>query len=285
MTTHLRASKFSVHTIVFILLVIAAFCANTAFSQQEKHGDDHPDVTLNIKPGLGMCDFDLSPKLTQQEWARATREVGNAIYLEPLAAAQPLGKGNWALHLENNSFHVDQESGAWNNTFHHPDSAHYLTGASGRLAVPGIRFRFGISDRWDAGIYYTSAKPFGANYGFLGFESKYVLLNDTEKGWAVAARASYAMDANIKDFNISSTGLEVLASKKLFGVFMPYAGLASNWNHGREITSDVDLDNENSLSLRGIVGLEFRWKFVSLGYECQIGDGMAQRSLKIGVVF
>lgn len=285
MTTGLQTPKFSTHSIVFIVLVIAIFSANAAYSQQEKHGDDHPDVTLNVKPGIGMCDFDLSSNLTQQEWSRATREVGNAIYLEPLAAAQPLGTGNWALNLENNSFHVDQESGAWNNTFHHPDSTHYLTGASGRLSVPGIRFRIGISERWDAGIYYTSAKPFGANYGFLGFETKYVLLNDTEKGWAVATRASYAVDANIKDFNISSTGLEVLASKKLFGVFMPYAGLATNWNHGREITSDVNLRNENSFVLRGIVGLEFSWKFVNLGYECQIGDGMAQRSLKVGVVF
>jgi hypothetical protein len=285
MTTHLRTPKFSRHSLVFILLAIAAFCANTVYSQQEKHGDDHPDVTLNINSELGMCDFDLSPLLTQQEWARATREVGNAIYLEPLAAAQSLGKGKWAINLENNSFHVDQESGAWNNTFHHPDSTHYLTGASGRLSVPGIRFRIGITDRWDAGVYYTSAKPFGANYGFLGFESKYMLLNNSEKGWAVATRASYVMDAAIKDFNISSTGLEVLASKKLFGVFIPYAGIATNWNHGREVTSDIDLHNENSLAVRGIVGLEFRWKFVNLGYECQIGDGMAQRSLKLGVVF
>ncbi len=285
MATPLRTPKSSFHPIVFIILAIAALCANTALSQQEKHGDDHPDVTLNVKPGLGMCDFDLSPNLTQAEWKQATREVGNAIYLEPLAAAQPLGKGNWALHLENNSFHVDQESGAWNNTFHHPDSTHYLTDGSGRLSVPGLRFRFGITERWDAGIYYTTAKPFGANYSFLGFETKYVLLNDPEKGWAFSTRASYATDASIRDFNISSTGLEVLGSKKLFGVLMPYAGLAANWNHGREVTSDVDLNNENSFALRGIVGLEFRWKFVNLAYELQLGDGMAQRSLKLGVAF
>src|SRR3989344_829254 len=127
MTTHSQTPKFSFHSIVFISLAITTSCANTAFSQQEKHGDDHPDVTLNVKPSLGMCDFDLSPNLTQQEWARATREVGNAIYLEPLSAAQSLGKGNWALHLENNSFHVDQESGAWNNTFHHPRSEEHTS--------------------------------------------------------------------------------------------------------------------------------------------------------------
>lgn len=232
-----------------------------------------------------MCDFDIAPALTQDEWKRATREIGSAIYLEPLASSRPLGKGKWALQLEQNSFHVDQESGAWNNTFHHPDSTHYLTGSGGRLAVPALRFRLGITDRVDAGVYYTTAKPFGANYGFLGFDVKYSLLNDTEKGWSAAMRASYAMDANVKDFNISSAGLEVLAGKNLFRLFTPYAGLATNWTYGRERTSEVNLHNESTLGLRGIIGLEFRWKFIDLAYECQIGDGMTQRSFKVGVVF
>jgi hypothetical protein len=260
-------------------------CSSIHAQSVEKHGDDHPDVVLNIASGIGMCDFDIAPALTQDEWARATKEVGSAIYLEPLASSRPLGKGNWALQLEQNSFHVDQESGAWNNTFHHPDSTHYLTGSSGRLSVPGLRFRYGINDRLDVGAYYTTARPFGANYGFLGFDAKYALLNDTEKGWSAAVRGSYATDANIRDFNISSTGLELIGGKNLFRLFTPYAGLATNWSHGSERTSEVDLHNENSFALRGIVGLEFRWKFIDFAYECQLGDGMTQRSFKIGVVF
>jgi hypothetical protein len=251
----------------------------------EKHGDEDPNVSLHVAGGIHMCNFDIAPALTQGEWKQATREVGNAIYLEPLASSRPLGKGNWGLQLEQTSFHVDQESGAWNNIFHHPDSTHYLTGSNGRLAVPGLRFRLGITDKIDAGVYYTTAKPFGAKYGFLGFDMKYAFLNNTEKGWSAAARVSYVMDANIRDFNISSTGFEVMAGKKLFKLFTPYAGLATNWNYGRERTSEVNLHNESSLAVRGIIGLEFRWKFIDLTYECQLGDGMSQRSLKIGVVF
>lgn len=93
------------------------------------------------------------------------------------------------------------------------------------------------------------------------------------------------MDANVKDFDISSTGLEVLGGKQVFRLFTPYAGMAANWNYGRERTSEVNLHNESSIGLRGIVGLEFRWKFIDLAYEMQLGDGMTQRSLKIGVVF
>lgn len=265
--------------------VLLLFCATPVFSQTEKHGESEPNVVLNVKPGITMCDFDISPSLTQDEWSRAVKEVGNAVYLEPLSSAHPLGRFNWALQLENNSFHVDQESGAWNNTFHHPDSTHYLTGESGRLSVPGIRFRFGISDKLDAGIYYTSAKPFGANYGFLGLDAKYAFWNDTVNGWSGAVRASYVTDAQIKDFNISATGLEVVVGKRLFNVFYPYAGVAGTWNHGREVTSDVQLTNANHLTVRGLIGLQFRWKWIDLGYEVLIGDGMTQRSLKLGVVF
>jgi hypothetical protein len=267
------------------ILIVFLLSAPVAYTQSvEKHGDD-PNVLLHVNSGIGMCDFDIAPALTQDEWSKATHEIGNAIYLEPLASSRPLGKGNWAIQLEQNSLHVDQASGAWNNTFHHPDSTHYLTGSSGRLSVPALRFRMGITDRLDAGIYYTTAKPFGANYGFLGFDAKYALLNDLEKGWSASVRGSYMTDATIKDFNISCAGLEVLAGKNLFRLFTPYAGIATNWNHGSERTSEVDLHNENSIALRGIIGLEFRWKFIDLAYECQLGDGLSQRSLKIGVTF
>ncbi len=257
--------------------------ATTTYAQHT-HDGEHPNVTLHVNPSLGQCDFDLAPNLTQGEWARLVREAGNIIYLDPLAAPTPLGKGNWQLQLEQTSAAVDQESGAWNNSFYHPDSTHYLT-ESGRIVIPALRFRMGITNNWDAGIYYTSAKPFGANYGFVGIDSRYAFLNDTLKGWSGAVRGSFVTDANIRDFNLFSTGVDVLAGKKLFRYFTPYAGAAVNWNHGAEKTGDVALTNENSFGFRGIAGVDVRWKFVSVGYEMQFGDGRANRAFKLGVSF
>ena len=267
-----------IRTSTFYTIIFFIFC----YSTYAQHA--HPDVELHVNSNLGMCDFDIAPELTQAEWGRAVHEVGDAIYLDPLSSSKSLGRWNWSLWIEQNTFTVDQESGAWNNTFHHPDSAHWLT-ESGRLSVPGLRFQLGIANRWDAGIYYTSAKPFGANYGFVGVETKYTFLNDTLHGWYASARASYAMDANIRDFNVSSTALDITASKKLFKLFTPYAGISFGWNHGKEITSEVNLKNENSLALRGIIGIDFRWKFVNLGYVFLPGDGMANQAFKIGVSF
>lgn len=273
-------TKITFATITFLL----AFPVIHASAQHE-HNGEHPNVTLHVNPDLGMCDFDIASNLTQSEWARATREFGNILYLDPLAAAAPLGCGKWAFQLESNSAKVDQESGAWNNTFHHPDSTHYLAGSNGRISVPGLRFRMGITPRWDAGIYFTSAKPFGANYGFIGVESKYAFLHDTLKGWSAAVRGSFVRDANIRDFNVCTTGLEVSASKTLYRFFTPYAGFGMSWNHGREVTPEVDLANENCFAVRGIAGIDFRWRFVNLGCECMFGDGMGNRSVKLGVVF
>lgn len=255
-------------------------------AQHSHDSSEDPNVVLHVNPELGMCDFDIASNFTQSEWGQLTREAGNALYLNPMAAANTLGRKNWSLFIDYNSFHVDQESGAWNNSFHHPDSVHWLTGTSERIAVPSVRFQMGLNNKWDAGIMYTSAIPFGANYGFLGFESKYAFLNDTIGGWSAAARLCYTMDANIKDFNIGSAGLDILASKKLWNVITPYVGVTGIWNHGRELTTEVDLRNEHTFDIRGIAGVNFQWRFVTLGYEFMLGtDKAANRSLKFGVVF
>lgn len=243
------------------------------------------DVHLHINSELGACDFDIAPELTQSEWSRATREIGNIVYLDPLAPAAPLGRRHWSLHLESSSAKVDDLSGAWNNTFHHPDSTHYLTGESGRISVPGLRLRFGITDRLEAGLFYTSAKPFGANYGFLGFETKYAFLHDTIKGWDAAARASYVMDANVRDFNVFCSAVDFTGSKTFFNCLSPYAGVGLNWNYGVTKTAEVNLDAASSFAVHGIAGIDFRWKFITAGYGVMFGDGLGNRSFKVGVIF
>ena len=245
---------------------------------------NNPEVDLHVNTEIGQCDFDISYDLTQAEWKKATKEIGNILYLNPLSSAKPLGVKNWDLQVETTSSNVDQESGAWNNTFHHPDSTHYLS-SNGRTAVPALRFRMGLTDKFDAGIYYSSAQPFGANYGILGFELKCAFINDTTRNWAASVRASYVTDANIKDFNISTTGIDFSVSKTFFAVVAPYAGVAMNYNHSKEVTDEVDLENENYFGVRGVIGAELKWEFVNLGYEFMIGDGYSNRALKVGVTF
>jgi opacity protein-like surface antigen len=108
---------------------------------------------------------------------------------------------------------------------------------------------------------------------------------DTARGWSGAVRGSFVTDANIRDFTIFSTGLDATVSRTFFGMLTPYAGAGMNWNHGHIVSNEVNLANENSLGFRGLAGLDFRCKFVTLGYEMQFGDGRANRSFNLGVLF
>ncbi len=282
-TNHLKIKimKTQLFSGLICLTLIATSNTNT-LAQSHQPGD--PDVELHVDTSLGLCSFDISSDLTQSEWKRFTKEGGNLLYLNPLSSARPLGVKNWDFNIEMTSSDVDETSGAWNNTFHHPDSVHYLNDGP-RTAIPAMRFRIGLTEKIDAGLYFSPTTAFGANYNLIGFEAKYAFINDPVTNWAASVRVSHVMDAAIEDFNISVTGIDVMASKTFFGILTPYAGVAGNWNHTKETTDEVDLHNENYFGVRGIVGTELRWKFVNVGYELMVGDGFNNRALKIGVTF
>lgn len=50
---------------------------------------------------------------------------------------------------------------AWNDTFVHPGSTHWLKGGP-RLPIMGLT-RMGVTDRLDVGVYFTKSP--GVNYG------------------------------------------------------------------------------------------------------------------------
>lgn len=278
---NIKTMKTIAITLLTSLSLIGIFNSNS-MAQSPQPGD--PDVELHVDTSLGICSFDISSDLTQSEWKRFTKEGGNLIYLNPLSSAKPLGAKHWEFNIEMTSSDVDETSGAWNNTFHHPDSVHYLNDGP-RTAIPAIRFRIGLTDKLDVGLYVSPTTLFGANYNLIGFEAKYAFINDPVTNWAASVRASHVMDANIEDFNISVTGLDVMASKTFFGILTPYAGVAGHYTHTSEVTDEVDLTNESYVAVRGIVGAEVKWRFINAGYELMIGDGFNNRAFKIGVTF
>ncbi len=267
-------NMFTKQLIGIMTVVLIALFSNDILAQ------GHPDVELNVNPDLGTCDFELSPNLNQQEWNRFTKEIGSIMYFKPMASAKPLGKMKFDITLDYSSTSIDQTSGAWNNTFYHPDSTHYL---GERINLPGLHARMGLTDKIDIGIYYTSAAPFGAPYSFLGGEVKYAFLNNTDNGWAAAVRGSFIHDLTIKDFNLSTIGVDGLVSKS-FGNFTPYLGLVGTISHTREFSDRVDLANVTKYDTRALVGAEYKWKFINVGAEADFAT-LNTYSIKLGVSF
>lgn len=275
---------FNMKNLIKGITLVSIFAVSSNVIAQHDHNEDGHDVVLHENSLIESCDFDISSDLTQADWKRANKEIGNLLFLNPLASAKPLGKFKWDLTLEMSSSTFDENSGAWNNTFSHPDSTHYLSD-NDRVSVPGFRFRMGVTDKLDVGVYYAPSQPFGANYGFLGFEGKYSFINDTIRNWSSSVRLSYVQDFPVEDFDMSVTGLDVSVSKTFFNILTPYAGVATNWNYSREKTDEVDLKNESHIAVRGIIGAELRWKFVNLGYEVMVGDEFNNSAVKLGVTF
>ena len=94
-----------------------------------------------------------------------SREAGLVVYFRSLTDARPMGRGKFEVSVLQWQPNINDHDSAWNDTFVHPDSAHWLFEGSG-LSFPGLTVRAGVSDKTDVGVCFTR-NP-NANYGFVG---------------------------------------------------------------------------------------------------------------------
>ena len=245
-------------------------------------GGDHGgelNVKLHVDDRWEECSFALDPSLTQEAWHQFTREAGLVTYFRPLNSAKPLGVKNFEVALLDWGTKIDETDAAWNDTFVHPDSTHYL--ANGDLLFPGLMFRVGVTNQIDIGAYFTKNVP--ANYGFYGGQVQYNFVNDVEKNLAAAARFSFTALFGPEDLNHSVVGLDVLASKDI-SRFSPYVGVSGYLARAQETTTKVNLDDENVLGLQGMVGTSVNISRLRIGAEWNFAD-VAGYSFKLGYAF
>lgn len=245
---------------------------------------EHPDVHLHVNPRWEECSFQLDPSLNQAAWQKFTREAALVTYFRPLTDARPMGKGNVELSMLQWKTAIDETSEAWNNTFVHPDTAHWLVGGPA-LAFPGLTFRTGLSQKIDMGIYWTQ-NP-GANYGFYGAQLQYSFINDTVHDWALSARSSFVSLYGPKDVEFKNAGLDVLASKR-FKIYCnwlsvsPYCSVSTFFSHAREKSDLVNLKDENLFGLQAAVGASAQISILRLGVEYNTAS-INTLSYKIGI--
>ncbi|MGC4021421.1 MAG: hypothetical protein QM734_05495 [Cyclobacteriaceae bacterium] len=113
----------------FIVAAFAFSCLTLAGHAQE--------VKLHVNPRWKECSFQLDPSLTQSAWHDFTKEAGLVAYFRPLTDAKPMGKWKFEFSLLRWSTKINDKKSAWNDTFVHPDSTHWLKEGP-RLAIPGL---------------------------------------------------------------------------------------------------------------------------------------------------
>ncbi len=237
---------------------------------------------LHVDPRWKECSFQLDSSLTQSAWRQFTREAGLVAYFRPLDDAEPMGRGNFEFSMVQWKTDIHDRDDAWNDTFVHPDSTHWLFEGSG-LKFPGLMFRAGVTGTTDVGLYFT--KNPGANYGFFGGQLQRRLAG-TSDDWAVSTRASFMSIYGPEDLDFSVYGADVLASKsmKLGGwvTVSPYAGVSAYLARSHEKSPVVNLNNERVLGAQASVGAAVQISKARLAAEYNVA-AVRTLSLKVGI--
>jgi hypothetical protein len=257
--------------------VLAAF-PSTGSAQGHHHG-----IMLHVNPRWRECSFQLDPSLTRNAWRQFTREAGLVTYFRPLADAKPMGRGNFEVSALQWETDIDDTDAAWNDTFVHPDSTHWLIEGSS-LAFPGLMVRAGVTDKVDVGAYVTKSP--GANYGFYGGQVQYNLAQDTHRDWAASARVSFVSLYGPEDLDFTVYGLDLVASKEYqaskWASVSPYAGVSTYLSSSHEKSAVVDLPDENILGAQAMVGAALQISRARLALEYNFAR-IPTRSLKVGI--
>lgn len=237
---------------------------------------------LHVNPRWKECSFQLDASLTKSAWRQFTGEAGVVTYFRPLSGAEPMGKGRFEISAVQWETAIDDSDAAWNDTFVHPDSTHWLFEGNS-LAFPGLTARMGVSDRTDVGVYVTKSP--GANYGFYGAQVQRSLAQDAEKRWSAAGRVSFVSLYGPEDLEFSVYGMDLVASRR-FDLFRrvsisPYAIASASLSRSHEKSAVVDLMDENVLGVQGTVGASARISVATVAVE-YAASKVNSFSLKVG---
>ena len=261
----------------------SAVLATAPVSAAAQH---HKNIQLHVNPRWDECSFQLDPSLTQSAWRRFTQEAGLVAYFRPLTDARPVGKGRFEVAALQYTTPVDDASSAWNDTFVHPDSTHWLYEGNG-LTFPGLAGRVGLSDRVDVGAYF--AQNPNANYGFYGGQVQYNVLNDAVRNWAASARASVVRLFGPEDLTLAVYGIDAVVSRRYvvsprWLSISPYVGASGYLSSSHERTAAVDLSDERVIGAQAMIGASAQVSFVRVGLEYSTAK-VNSRAVKVAVAF
>lgn len=258
-------------TAMALAIAIPAYATSAA-------AQGHPH--LHTSPRWDECSFQLDASLTQPAWRQFTEEAGLVVYFRSVNDARPMGRGKFEIALMQWETGITATDAAWNDTFVHPDTTHWLFEGS-RLKFPGLQGRVGVGAKTDVGVYVT--KNPNANYGFYGAQVQRSLASGER--WSAAARGSFVSLYGPEDIDFTVYGGEALVSRT-FSVtrhiaVSPYAAAATYLASSHEKSAVVALDDERVAGAQGMVGAVTEIYGARLGVEYSVAK-VSSLSLKIG---
>ncbi len=262
--------------ITIVAIVVFSLCSSVSYAQ-----GDRPIVHLTDE--WENCSMILDPSLTQDAWHKFTQESGNVFYFHPLTSAKPIGPGNFTLAIVTGFTGIDDNDPAWNDTFVHIDSTHYLVSENGILGFPSLSATYGFNEKIDVGAYYTM-NP-GTNYSAIGGSINYSIMNDPVEKFSAAVRASsvFVLLKGESEFNLSVHGIDLLLSRDI-NMITPYGGVSAYLSRNHATTGKVDLDDENVIGFQAKVGITAPISFLRFSAELNFA-AVTTTSIMVGFGF
>jgi hypothetical protein len=247
-------------------------------AQTHDHGP-----TLHVSPRWKECSIQLDAALTQAAWRQFTQEAGLVAYFRPLSDAKPMGKGKFEISLLQWETAIDDHDAAWNDTFVHPDSSHWLFEGSG-LKFPGLMVRAGVGSKTDVGLYVT--KNPNANYGFYAGQVQQNLLGGRTSNWDASVRASFSSLYGPETVDLTVLGWDAIGSRRIaltrWAAVSPYVGVSSYFSMSHEKSGVVNLDNEYVGGSQAMVGASVQLSAARVAVEYNVAK-VNSLSLKVGI--
>ena len=223
------------------------------------------DPVLHVDPTTEDCEVRFAPGLTQASYHRFVREFGSASAFKQMGAPHVLGTKGASFGVEYMAFSVDEASDAWNDTFTHPDSTHWL-GSDKRF--PKLKLRVGVGGNTDVGAYYTM-NPM-SNYGWIGVDAKHALVRQRhDMPVTVAVRGAYTMTLFVDDMDMHALSADVSVGRTFRYRITPYLGVGTDAMLARETSPVVDLDTEYVTVAHAFAGVEVALWHLIIGAEGQ----------------
>ena len=235
---------------------------------------------LHVDPTLNDCSVKFASTLTQSAFHRFVREFGSVSAYKQLASASTLEPGRLMVGIEMLNFTVDEHSPAWNDTFAHPNDHHPL---GSDKSFPKFEVRAGLARNMDIGVYY--ARNPNANYGWLGLDTKYRLLDESNGSPVnLAVRGAYTKTLYVSDMDMHSGTIDVAVGRQYWGLLRPYVGVGGDGVFARETSDAVNLRSENMFVPHVFGGADITlWRRVTVGAEVSRG-ALWSTQLQVGAV-
>lgn len=243
------------------ILLLSALLSVPSTVQADVPAEDDP--VLHVDHSVDDCEVRFAPELTQASYRRFTREFGSASAFKQMGPPDVIGTKGVSIGIEYMAFSVDEKSDAWNDTFTHPDSTHWL-GSEKRF--PKLKLRVGVGGDTDVGAYYTM-NPM-SNYGWIGFDVKHALLRQRDgMPLTIAVRGAYTKTLFVDDMDMHALSADVSIGRTLRYRITPYVGVGADTVLARETSPMVELDTEYATVGHAFAGFEVAFRHLSVGAE------------------